>query len=55
MTALRSIGVAILCVLAAACAVGPNYKRPGFEAMAAYKEEAGWKPTEPADILNHGP
>lgn len=38
-----------------ACAVGPDYKRPGFDAAAAYKEQDGWKPSEPADALDRGP
>jgi NodT family efflux transporter outer membrane factor (OMF) lipoprotein len=42
-------------LLAAACAVGPNYKRPYAPSAAAYKEIDGWKPSEPADILNRGP
>lgn len=41
--------------LLSACAVGPNYKRPAFQASAGYKEVAGWKPSEPADALDRGP
>jgi NodT family efflux transporter outer membrane factor (OMF) lipoprotein len=34
----------------AACAVGPDYKRPAVDAPAAFKEApAGWKPAEPQD------
>jgi NodT family efflux transporter outer membrane factor (OMF) lipoprotein len=39
----------------AACAVGPDYRRPSFDATPAYKESADWKPTEPADALAVGP
>jgi NodT family efflux transporter outer membrane factor (OMF) lipoprotein len=39
----------------AACAVGPDYLRPHAAAPPAYKEQDGWKPTEPADSLDHGP
>lgn len=38
-----------------ACAVGPDYNRPGFDATAAYKEQDGWKPSEPTDALDRGP
>jgi NodT family efflux transporter outer membrane factor (OMF) lipoprotein len=41
--------------LLSACAVGPNYHRPAFEAMASYKESADWKPSEPADAMSRGP
>ncbi len=41
--------------LLAACAVGPDYHRPVFEAAASYKEEPGWKPSEPSDALSRGP
>jgi len=39
----------------ASCAVGPDYKRPAFEAAPAYKEQEGWKASEPADALSRGP
>jgi len=47
--------LAYIFALLTACAVGPNYKRPAFDATAAFKEEDGWKPSEPADILSRGP
>ncbi|HEX4181001.1 MAG TPA: efflux transporter outer membrane subunit [Caulobacteraceae bacterium] len=37
-----------------ACAVGPNYKRPGVETPPAFKEAAGWTPAKPADGMNRG-
>lgn len=46
---------AVLAVCISACAVGPNYHRPEFAATAAYKENADWKPSEPADTLDKGP
>ncbi|MGA2778752.1 MAG: efflux transporter outer membrane subunit [Steroidobacteraceae bacterium] len=55
MTVFRAAGIAVAGALVAACAVGPNYQRPAFDAAPAYKEESGWKPTEPADTLNHEP
>ncbi len=45
------VGIAVL----AGCAVGPDYKRPAFDAAAAYKEQSGWKPSEPGDALSRGP
>ncbi len=40
--------------LVSACAVGPDYSRPGFDAAPAYKEPQDWKPTEPNDALARG-
>jgi NodT family efflux transporter outer membrane factor (OMF) lipoprotein len=48
--ALVAAGFALL----TACAVGPNYKRPAFDASAAYKEHDGWKPSQPNDALDRG-
>jgi NodT family efflux transporter outer membrane factor (OMF) lipoprotein len=47
--------VACGAVLAAACAVGPDYQRPKFETTENYKEQADWKPSEPNDAMNRGP
>jgi NodT family efflux transporter outer membrane factor (OMF) lipoprotein len=59
MAAARSsaaaLSVTLMIALIAACAVGPDYKRPTFDATPSYKEESGWKPSEPADALNRGP
>ncbi len=44
-----------LILLAAGCSVGPDYKRPPVLSAAAYKEQSGWKPSEPADVLQRGP
>jgi len=48
-------GLVVVVALAGACAVGPNYKRPKFETTPAFKEDKGWKPTEPSDALDRGP
>jgi NodT family efflux transporter outer membrane factor (OMF) lipoprotein len=50
----RGVLVAASFALLTACAVGPNYKRPAFDAAAAYKEQDGWKPSEPNDALDRG-
>lgn len=40
--------------LLAGCAVGPDYRRPDFALTDAYKEQDGWKPSEPADLPGSG-
>lgn len=52
---LRGISLAAVCGLVTACAVGPDYKRPPVAPTADFKEQTGWKPTEPADALSRGP
>ncbi len=53
----RAIRASCLTSLAllAACAVGPNYKRPKLDATPTFKEETGWKASQPADALARGP
>ena len=55
MPMVRGALVAASFALLTACAVGPNYKRPPFDATATYKELNGWKPSEPSDALDRGP
>jgi NodT family efflux transporter outer membrane factor (OMF) lipoprotein len=55
MHIVRGARVAAGFALLTACAVGPNYKRPALDASAAYKEQDGWKPSEPNDALDRGP
>ena len=55
MSLVKGVGLIAAATLVTACAVGPNYKRPAFDAAAAYKEQNGWKPSEPADTLDRGP
>ena len=47
-------GAAFL-LLAAGCAVGPDYKRPAVAVPAAFKESAGWKAASPSDGAGRGP
>jgi NodT family efflux transporter outer membrane factor (OMF) lipoprotein len=54
MQVVRGVLVGATVALVTACAVGPNYKRPAFEPAAAYKEQDGWKPSEPGDALDRG-
>jgi NodT family efflux transporter outer membrane factor (OMF) lipoprotein len=51
----RWLSVAAGLVLAAACAVGPDYHRPKLDAASDYKEAGDWKPSEPNDALSRGP
>lgn len=44
----------LLLLLAAGCAVGPDYARPETPLPAAYKELKDWKPAEPADEADRG-
>ena len=59
MIDLKSLCVRFLVVVApalllAACAVGPEYKRPQVVAPPAYKESKDWKIAEPGDAVPRG-
>ena len=54
MRIVRGVLVSASCALLAACAVGPGYKRPAIDLSAAYKEQDGWKPSEPNDAIDRG-
>ena len=51
----RALCVGMGAALATACAVGPDYHRPQFDAAVNYKEAGDWKPSEPNDVLSRGP
>ena len=51
----RLMAVCLLSLLAASCAVGPDYRRPELPAVAAFKEAEGWVAAAPADALERGP
>ncbi len=42
-------------LLVAACAVGPDYRRPKVDAVANFKEAGDWKPSQPNDVLSRDP
>ncbi|MGE5095589.1 MAG: efflux transporter outer membrane subunit [Betaproteobacteria bacterium] len=44
----------LLCLLLAACAVGPDYRRPAVETPAAYKEAGDWIVAQPRDEAPRG-
>jgi NodT family efflux transporter outer membrane factor (OMF) lipoprotein len=46
---------ALLCATLAACAVGPDYVRPGFAMPKSFKEAPDWAPAQPADGAARGP
>ena len=51
----RPLALALtLAAWAGGCAVGPDYRRPAFETSQSYKEDRGWKPTEPSDAIDRG-
>lgn len=54
----RSAAV-LLCLALSACAVGPDYQRPGIDVGAGYKEGQdkvpGWKAAQPGDTAQRGP
>ncbi|HEX3913088.1 MAG TPA: efflux transporter outer membrane subunit [Steroidobacteraceae bacterium] len=51
----RALCLAGAAAWVSACAVGPDYHRPRFDAAAGYKEAGDWKPSEPNDVLSRGP
>lgn len=48
---MRSIWV---CLVLAGCMAGPDYTRPDAPPAVAFKELAGWKPSQPADAVDKG-
>lgn len=46
---------AVLLALLAACAVGPDYVKPGVTVPEKYKETDGWKVAQPGDDAARGP
>jgi NodT family efflux transporter outer membrane factor (OMF) lipoprotein len=55
MKLIRGAGLVCVSVILTACSVGPDYKRPTVDAAPVFKEQDGWKPTEPADAMVRGP
>lgn len=54
MTVTRAMILSLGISLVAGCAVGPDYHRPVFDVANTYKEQDGWKPSEPNDVLSRG-
>ncbi|HWK48172.1 MAG TPA: efflux transporter outer membrane subunit [Stellaceae bacterium] len=49
----RIAAVGVLTLLGA-CTVGPDYQRPPAVTPASFKEQDGWKPSQPRDALDRG-
>jgi NodT family efflux transporter outer membrane factor (OMF) lipoprotein len=45
----------VVALALAACAVGPDYRRPSAPVATAYKEDQGWKPATPGEIQSDKP
>ena len=45
----RALGFCLCVLLLGGCTVGPKYVRPAADVPADYKENADWKPAQPAD------
>ncbi len=51
---LLPLSAGLILLVAAGCAVGPDYQRPAVTAPAAFKEAGDWKPSEPAEQVPRG-
>jgi len=53
---IQAMTIAGLALAAAACTVGPQYKRPSTEMPSGFKEQppAGWKTAQPNDSMKRG-
>lgn len=55
MTAARRLPVALGAILLAACAAGPDYRRPPVDMPVAWKIEPPWQEGVPNDLAEKGP
>jgi NodT family efflux transporter outer membrane factor (OMF) lipoprotein len=46
--------LALLLATTAACSVGPDYVKPSAPTPTTFKEQAGWKPSDPKDEIDRG-
>lgn len=51
----RHFGPALIALLLAGCAVGPDYQRPAADVPPAWKLDAPWRESAPGDSLAKGP
>jgi len=53
---IKTMTIGALALAAAACTVGPQYKKPSTEMPAGFKEQppAGWKTAQPSDSMKRG-
>jgi NodT family efflux transporter outer membrane factor (OMF) lipoprotein len=52
---MRRLAVAAAAALLAACASGPDYRKPAIDMPAAWKVEAPWRESAPNDAAGKGP
>jgi NodT family efflux transporter outer membrane factor (OMF) lipoprotein len=50
---IRGFGVTV-CLVLAACTVGPDYVRPAAPIPASYKTDLGWREARPSDAIERG-
>ena len=52
----RSLNIllALLLTSTAACSVGPDYAKPSAPVATTFKEQAGWKASDPKDEIDRG-
>jgi NodT family efflux transporter outer membrane factor (OMF) lipoprotein len=51
---MKRLSTLALCVFAAGCMVGPDYKQPDAPSSPGFKELRGWKPSTPRDGMDKG-
>lgn len=51
---MNRLPLVFVALLAAGCALGPEYSKPGVETPPAFKEAEGWKIAEPRDAVPRG-
>jgi NodT family efflux transporter outer membrane factor (OMF) lipoprotein len=51
---MKKIALALLLATASACSVGPDYKKPDAPTATQFKEQAGWKASDPQDEIDRG-
>jgi NodT family efflux transporter outer membrane factor (OMF) lipoprotein len=53
-SSMKKIALGLLLATASACSVGPDYKKPDAPAATQFKEQAGWKASDPQDEIDRG-
>ena len=53
-SSMKKIALTLLLATASACSVGPDYKKPDAPTATQFKEQAGWKASDPQDEIDRG-
>jgi NodT family efflux transporter outer membrane factor (OMF) lipoprotein len=53
-SSMKKIALAVILATASACSVGPDYKKPDAPTATQFKEQAGWKASDPQDEIDRG-